>query len=341
MYEEECIFCKNLINKKVSFGDFYNHNIFDCPLCGIYIFCYEEIDNLFNNPDAYIDKSNVASYMYYHKIDYDVHKSELRNYIGSSKSLPYFQNSNRTSFSGNYTIIDKSFMTSLRSIRFSEKESYLLKDIYHKREVSSDIAVYTIPEIESAAFVIKTNLNIWENNHEQYLKLLKSLEADEKIQILDDGKTHQQVIIKITTKGIKIIENGDKSMDKNIPTIQKQIIMGNGSTYVEEVSGHNNTIGTVNNSGIDFTSILSLVDKIESICNENKDKQLQPEIIESINDNLSDIRSYVSQKNETGIMKGLKTIRGLLMSASVSIAANMLTPEIQTMITSIKNCIGA
>ena len=130
-------------------------------------------------------------------------------------------------------------------------------------------------------------------------------------------------------------------MEESKQTIQKQIILGSGSTYIEEVSGNSNSVGTVNNTGIDFPSVISLVDRVESICNENKDKQLQPEIIESINDNLSDIRSYISQKDELGIIKGLKTIKGLLMSASISIAANMLTPEIQTMIASLKKCIGA
>lgn len=215
----------------------------------------------------------------------------------------------------------------------------LLKDIYNKRDKVSDITEYTINEIESAAFVIRRQN--FAGNYHQYSNLLFDLKDDKYIEILDDGSNQQLIKVQITTKGIKYIENGELKMEEAKQTIQKQIILGSGSTYIEEVSGNSNSVGTVNNTGIDFPSVISLVDRVESICNENKDKQLQPEIIESINDNLSDIRSYISQKDELGIIKGLKTIKGLLMSASISIAANMLTPEIQTMIASLKKCIGA
>lgn len=129
------------------------------------------------------------------------------------------------------------------------------------------------------------------------------LKDDKYIEILDDGSNQQLIKVQITTKGIKYIENGELKMEESKQTIQKQIILGSGSTYIEEVSGNSNSVGTVNNTGIDFPSVISLVDRVESICNENKDKQLQPEIIESINDNLSDIRSYISQKDELGIIK--------------------------------------
>lgn len=215
----------------------------------------------------------------------------------------------------------------------------LLRDIYNKRDKVSDITEYTINEIESAAFVIRRQN--FAGNYHQYSNLLFDLKDDKYIEILDDGSNQQLIKVQITTKGIKYIENGELKMEEAKQTIQKQIILGSGSTYIEEVSGNSNSVGTVNNTGIDFPSVISLVDRVESICNENKDKQLQPEIIESINDNLSDIRSYISQKDELGIIKGLKTIKGLLMSASISIAANMLTPEIQTMIASLKKCIGA
>lgn len=329
-----CVFCGEQ-SEVVNLDEW--HRIYICPICGVFI--YYDGWNVFSWLDSGQQKEyiNFPSYLYYHHIDRETHVKKERNYIGDEKALKFHLETEQSSNKNiKYNLITDEDVRDFMPKTLQEKEKKLLTDIYKKRDVVSDITEYTINQIQSAAFVIRQK--DFADNFLQFKKILLDLKDEKYIEILDDGSSQRLVKIRLTTKGIKYIEEGDKKMEK---TIQKQIIMGEGSTYVEEVSGNNNTIGTVNNSGIDFDSIITLVDKIESVCNENKDNQLQPEIIESINDNLSDIRSYISHKNELGIMKGLKTIKGLLMSASISVAANLLTPEIQAMITSIKNCIGA
>ncbi len=336
--EMNCIVCGEL-SEAVLHSDGF-HRIYICPTCGTYI--YYDGMNVFSWLDSSEQKEyiNFPSYLYYHHIDRATHVKKERNYIGDEKALKFHL---ETEQSGNknikYNLITDNIVKEFIPKTLHQKEQMLLRDIYNKRDKVSDITEYTINEIESAAFVIRQQN--FAGNYHQYSNLLLDLKDDKYIEILDDGSNQQLIKVQITTKGIKYIENGELKMEEAKQTIQKQIILGSGSTYIEEVSGNSNSVGTVNNTGIDFPSVISLVDRVESICNENKDKQLQPEIIESINDNLSDIRSYISQKDELGIIKGLKTIKGLLMSASISIAANMLTPEIQTMIASLKKCIGA
>lgn len=336
--EMNCRFCGEE-SEVVNTLDLW-HKIYICPNCGVYLY-YEGLDafSWLNSPEQkeYI---NFPSYLYYHHIDRETHVKKERNYIGEEKALKaHIENEKIDTESIKYNLITDEVVRDFLPKTLQEKEKFLLADIYKKRDVVSDITEYTINQIQSAAFVIRQK--DFADNYIQFKKLLLDLKDDKYIEIFNDGINQQFVKVKITTKGIKYIENGDTQMGESEQSIQKQINLGPGSTYIEKVSGNNNTVGTVNNRGIDFNSIITLVDKIETICNENKDKQLQPEIIESINDNLSDIRSYISQKNESGIIKGLKTIRGLLFSASISVAANLLTPEIQAMITTIKNCIGA
>ncbi len=324
--KEECIFCKNLLYRKLPFGDFYNHSIYDCPLCGIYVLCFEEYDELFINSEDYIDKSNIASYLYYNKIDKDLHKSKIRNYIGTTKSLPYFQKSNGTSFSGKYTIIDKNFVANLRIKHLSEKESVLLKEIYKNREPSSDICVFTIPEIESAAFVIKTNLNVWENNYEQYMKILKSLESDGKIQILDDGKNHQQVIIKILTKGIKLIEEGDKNMSNS-----NSSNITNYGNMVLNSSVHNSIIGNGNSStNFDYQALSSVISEIEKLYKQ--EESFSQEVITQIESDIKEIKIAIQQKNQPVIQKCLKNIGGFVTNISAGIIASGIWTKIQPFI---------
>lgn len=330
--KEECIFCKNLINNKVPFGDFYNHIIYDCPLCGIYVLCFEEYDELFNNSEDYIDKSNIASYLYYNKIDKDLHKSKIRNYIGTTKSLPYFQKSNRTSFSGKYTIIDKNFVANLRIKHLSEKESVLLKEIYKNCEPSSDICVFTIPEIESAAFVIKTNLNVWENNYEQYMKILKSLESDGKIQILDDGKNHQQVIIKILTKGIKLIEEGDKKMEEKM----SGVFINNGN-YVNNSTLTNSTVGNGNAfSGFDYEGVKVLLQQLSEAV-----KQQTIDAAATISDNIEEANEYIDEKDNKHLLSRLNTISTIIQTCGAIPAVMELGKMIQPYIIQLSHLLGA
>lgn len=330
-----CIFC-NENSEFVNISIW--HRIYVCPTCGVFIYNMQK--DIFSFFDKEKEWMNYPSYLFYHKIDKNTHSKIKRNYIGDIEDFNnYIKNVSDSPNDIKYNVITDEIVSNFSNKKLQEKENFLLRNIYERKNEINDITEYSINEICSAAFVIRQR--DFADNYMQFSKILKDLQDNKLIEVLHNGASNDFVRIKITTKGIKLIEEGESKMNNTEQSIQKQIILGVGSTYVEEINGNNNTIGTVNNSGIDFDSIISLVDKIESICNENKDNKLQPEIIESINDNLSDIRSYISHKNESGIIKGLKTIRGLLMSASISIAANILTPEIQTMITSLKNCIGA
>lgn len=339
-----CRFCNSVILKKASYGDYGNHITYICPSCGIYtISDVFNISSIFDdNQEDFRRKSNIASYLYYHKNDYDSFMNVKRYYISDNKEqLQAFIQfiKKQSSFTGDYILIDQKIIDSFTPKTLNEYEKLLLKDIYKKRNAVTYEVNYTIEEIQSAAFVLREDN--WMNNRKQYTRLLDDLAEEGYIKVKDDGSSGIHVIIEITTKGIKKIEEGDTTMEDVNKKIEKQVNVGAGGTYVENLSGDYNTVGNINNSGMNFDELEKLIEKIRIVCNKNEDHQLQPEIIESINDNLNDINSYISQKNENGIIKGLKTIKGLLTSATISIAANILTPEIQAMITSIKNCIGA
>lgn len=169
--ENNCIFC----NEK---SDFVNldewRSIFICPNCGVFIY-YGGMNILsWVNPDSQKEYVNYPSYLYYHHIDKETHRNAERNYIGEEKDFNYFKDS-KTNQSKNikYNVITPGIVNGFIPETLQSKEQLLLQDIYKKRDTITDIAEYTINEIQSAAFVIRQK--DFADNYIQYRKLLLDL----------------------------------------------------------------------------------------------------------------------------------------------------------------------
>lgn len=340
--KSKCKFCGTEDESQYYKADF-NHIFHICNNCGLYFLnvCLD-IDGMFLDRDMLEESkklSQYASFFYYNKkTREDWNNKNEGFYVGKAEVCNQFKKYHKLQDKIFVPITDTEVLSFYPST-LSGKETLLLRDIYKRRNDVTNKVTYTVEEMNSAAFVIRHPIG--SSFYEQYMRLLNDLENDEYIEIIDDGNSSNSVVIEITTKGIKRIEEGEKSMEKEGVNSEKTINVGPGATYVENFSGNNNIIGNTNNLGVNPEIILKLVDNIYFICNENKENELSSEIIESINDNLTDIREYVTQNNSNGILKRFKTIKGLLQSGTISIAANLLTPEISAMINRLKACIGA
>lgn len=333
--EEECRFCHTLLNKKAPYGDFHNNTTYNCPICGFYtVSNMYPLDETFRDQsDLKINQSKIASYLYYNRIDYETFKKTKRYYLGNKSTLECFKPIllHNSDFEGNLQLIDEEAIEKYYPKKFSEKENELLKNIYNRREVSTDIACYSIEEFESAAFIIKRAY--WETNYEQIEKILTSLEKDGKITIIDSGETHQQVIVKITVDGQKYIEEGDKKMEEKTTGV----FINNGN-YVNNSTLTNSTVGNGNSStNFDYDSVKALLNQITDVL-----KQQHTEETESILENIEEAQEYVEQKDNKHLCSRLKTISSMIIGTCVKLPAVLaFGKELVPFIDQLKTLIGA
>ena len=332
---EECRFCHTLLINKVLYGDYFNNATYNCPICGFYTISVNyPLDEIFRDrSDIKVNQSKIASFLYYHHIDYETFKTTKRHYLGKQTDYVSFKNilPNHSPFTGKLSQIDENTIEQFYPKTFAEKEDKLLKDIYNRREVSTDISCYSIEEFESAAFIIKRA--VWEINYDQIAKILISLEKDGKIEVLDSGKSHQQVIVKITTDGQKYIEKGDNKMEEKTGGV----FINNGN-YVNNSTLTNSTVGNANSStNFDYDSVIALLNQITNVLKQQSSEETEP-----ILENIEEAREYVEQKDNKHLCSRLKTISSMISGTCAKLPAVLaFGKELVPFIDQLKTLIGA
>lgn len=321
--EMNCMVCGE-VSDAVNLRDGW-HRIYICPTCGTYIYydgmnVYPCLD--FKKQKEYI---NFPSYLYYHHIDRDTHMKQERNYIGTEKTLKYHLETEKSSSENiKYNLITNNVVREFIPKTLQEKEQMLLKDIYNKRDKVFDITEYTINEIESAAFVIRQDS--FADNYIQYRKLLLDLKDDNYIEIFNDGNTQQFVKVRITTKGIKYVEEGDKQMtnsnSRNITNYGNMVLNSN-------VQG--SIIGDGNlSTNFDYQALKSVIDEIEKLY--KKEESFSAEEINQIATDINEIKIAIQQQNLSVVQKCLNSIKGFVTNVSAGIIASGIWAKIQPFI---------
>lgn len=247
-------------------------------------------------------------------------------FIGKEESLKLFKEIiyNRGTYKGTFLLIDEERINSFYPNQLTQKEYYLLKDIYNRQEKATHISEYSINEIESAAFII--HRSCWETNYSQYMDLLNDLAEEQKIEIFDDGKSHQKVIIKLTTKGIKTVEEGEKNMEKSNS--------GNITNYGNMVVNSNLTNSVIGNgnssSNFDYQGLNTIIDEIEKVY--KSESSFSKEAIDQISSDIEEIKNAIQKKNLPVIQKCLNNIKGFVTNVSAGIIASGIWTKIQPFI---------
>lgn len=301
------------------------HRIYMCPTCGLYIY-YDGMD-VFSWLDSSEQKEyiNFPSYLYYHHINRETHVKKERNYIGGEKALKFYLETEQSSSKNiKYNLITDNVVRKFIPKTLHEKERVLLTDIYNKRDKVSDITEYTINEIQSAAFVIRQD-NFADNYH-QYSNLLLDLKDENYIEILNDGNTQQFVKVRITTKGIKYVEEGDNQMTNSNS--------GNITNYGNMVLNSNvqgSIIGNGNSSiNFDYQALKTVIDEIEKLY--KKEESFSAEEINQITADIDAIKIAIQQQNLPVIQKCLNSIKGFVANVSAGIIASGIWAKIQPFI---------
>lgn len=327
--EMNCIVCGEN-SETFLLGDGW-HRIYICPTCGLYIY-YDGMD-VYSWLDSSEQKEyiNFPSYLYYHHIDREIHVKKERNYIGDEKALKFHLETEQDSSKNiKYNLVTDNVVREFIPKTLQEKERMLLKDIYNKRDKVSDITEYTINEIESAAFVIRQES--FADNYIQYRKLLFDLKDDNYIEIFNDGHTQQFVKVRITTKGIKHIEEGDKQMEEKSGNV-----FINTGTYVNSSSVVNSTIGNgISSTNFDYDGLRAILKQIsESL------QKVDIESKQTIVENIEEANEYIETKDQKHLFSRLNTISTLIQTCGAIPAVIELGKMIQPYITQISNLLGA
>lgn len=298
------------------------HRIYICPTCGTYIYydgmnVFEWLD--FSEKKGYL---NFPSYLYYHHIDLDTHVKKERNYIGDEKALKYHLETEQSNTEHiKYNLVTDDIVKEFIPEKFQEKEKLFLKDIYQKRNIVTDIVDYTINQIESAAFVIRQK--DFADNYMQFSKILNDLQENKLIEVLHNGLSNDFVRIKITTKGIKLIEEGEIKMaeSKNV-TINNNGVMINQSTISDSRIENKPKI-----NDIDYEALKTLIQKIEE--NYKNEKEFSNSQLSEISQNLEEIKVAIEEKNQSKILKCLNSIATLAYNVGSGLIANGIFSMIQ------------
>lgn len=301
------------------------HRIYMCPTCGLYIY-YDGMD-VYSWLDSSEQKEyiNFPSYLYYHHIDREIHVKKERNYIGDEKALKFHLETEQDSSKNiKYNLVTDNVVREFIPKTLQEKEKMLLKDIYNKRDEVSDITEYTINEIESAAFVIRQQN--FAGNYHQYSNLLLDLKDENFIEIINDGLSQQFVKVRITTKGIKYVEEGDKQMTNSNS--------GNITNYGNMVLNSNvqgSIIGDGNSStNFDYQALRSVIAEIEKLYKD--EESFSTEEINQITSDIDEIKIAIQQQNLTVIQKCLNSIKGFVTNVGAGIIASGIWTKIQPFI---------
>lgn len=325
MNETTCIFCK----EKSDFANIDEwHRIYICQNCGVFIY-YDSLNVLsWLNSEEQKEFNNYASYLYYHHIDRDTHIKLERNYIGEEKDFNYFnKREENNSKNIKYNIITPYVVNSFIPKTLQHKELILLQNIYKKRNLVSDIAEYTINEIQSAAFVIRQK--DFADNYIQYRKLLLDLKEDGYIEIFNDGCSQQCVKVRITTKGIKKIEEGEKIMiNTNSGTITNYGNMILNSNVNDSVVGNGNSV-----SNFDYQGLSAVLDEIEKIY--KSESSFSEEVIIQITSDIEEMKTAIKQQNQPVIQKCLNSLKGFVTNVGAGIIASGIWTKIQPFIVQI------
>ena len=301
------------------------HKIYICLNCGVYLY-YEWLDafSWLNSPEQkeYI---NFPSYLYYHHIDRETHVKKERNYIGEEKALKaHIENEKIDTENIKYNLITNEVVRDFLPKTLQEKEKFLLADIYKKRDVVSDITEYTINQIQSAAFVIRQK--DFADNYIQFKKLLFDLNDDKYIEIINDGLSQHFVKVRITTKGIKYVEEGDKQMSNSNS--------GNITNYGNMVLNsnvHGSIIGDGNSStNFDYHALNSVITEIEKLY--KSEESFSTEEINQIASDIDEIKIVIQQQNLPVIQKCLNSIKGFVTNVGAGIIASGIWAKIQPFI---------
>lgn len=323
----KCNFCNNDDEYNYVNGN-PNEIIHICPLCGIYTLNVSlEIDGMFlekNINEESKKLSEYASYFYYNGQTIEEYQnSKKRFYIGTEKTLENYLRVNNISNDICYSIVNDSKVNSFIPKKFSDKEFLLLKDIYSKRDEITDICKYDIEQIISAAFV--TRQNNFADNYLQFSKLIKDLEQNKYIEIIHNGISNDFVSLKITTKGIKYIEEGDNQMDeKKVGSIVNYNYgnMVTNSTVTNSIVGNNNSM-----TDFDYDGLKKIITEIENLY--KSESSFSEEQISVIAENLEEIKQAIQEKNQPIIQKCLKSIGGFVTNVSAGIIASGIWTKIQ------------
>lgn len=318
--EMNCIVCGE-VSEAVLLSDGF-HRIYICPTCGTYI--YYDGMNDFSWLDSSEQKEyiNFPSYLYYHHIDRETHVKKERNYIGDEKALKFHLETEQSSNKNiKYNLITDNIVKEFIPKTLHQKEQMLLRDIYNKRDRVSDITEYTINEIESAAFVIRQQN--FASNYYQYNNVLLDLKDEKFIEIINDGLSQHFVKVRITTKGIKYVEEGDKKMTNSNS--------GNITNYGNMVLNSNvqgSIIGDGNSStNFDYQTLKSIIDEIEKLY--KNEESFSAEVINQITSDIDEIKIAIQQQNLPVIQKCLNSIKGFVTNVNAGIIASGIWTKIQ------------
>lgn len=318
--EMNCIVCGEL-SEAVLLSDGF-HRIYICPTCGTYI--YYDGMNVFSWLDSSEQKEyiNFPSYLYYHHIDRETHVKKERNYIGDEKALKFHLETEQSSNKNiRYNLITDNIVKEFIPKTLHQKEQMLLRDIYNKRDKVSDITEYTINEIESAAFVIRQQN--FAGNYHQYSNVLLDLKDEKFIEIINDGLSQHFVKVRITTKGIKYVEEGDKQMTNSNS--------GNITNYGNMVLNSNvqgSIIGDGNSStNFDYQTLKSIIDEIEKLY--KNEESFSAEEINQMALDIDEIKIAIQQQNLPVIQKCLNSIKGFVTNVGAGIIASGIWTKIQ------------
>lgn len=323
--ETNCIFC----NEKSDFSYLDEwRRIFICPNCGVFIHydglnVYSWVNN--ENQKEYV---NYPSYLYYHHIDRETHINVERNYIGEEKDFNYFKDSEKNQFKNiKYNIITSSVIKEFIPKTLQRKEELLLQDIYKKRDIVTDIAMYTINEILSASFVIRQKE--FADNFIQYRKILLDLQADGYIEIFNDGCSQQFVKVRITTKGIKKVEEIEKGENNMSNTSSGNINNYGNMVLNSNVSG--SIVGNGNTStNFDYEGLKAVISQIEKIY--ESEESFSADAITQIASDIEEIKTAIQQQNQPVIQKCLNSIKGFVTNVSAGVIASGIWAKIQPFI---------
>lgn len=325
---EECRFCEAPIINKCLFGDYNHHAAYICPVCGVYllstnfdVFDLFELDDKENN----LNKSHIASYLFYNKVSVNEYKTKRRIYIGEDESqlnfIKSFFKKQGSDYKGTYDLLTKETANEFCSKKITEKEELLLNIIYQKSDKITYQAKFEIEEIFSAAFVIRQIQ--WEYNYNQYKRILDDLENQKYIKVIDDGKSHDPVIIEITMDGIKYVQ-GDKKMDekKNVTSYTDNSITISNSTVNKSVVGNNNT------TNFDFNDLSKAIEEIEAIY--KLEKNFSDETKNEIHKELEELKQAINSKNKSTIIKCINAIVTFAKGVATTVITNGIVSRLES-----------
>lgn len=324
----KCKFC-GCADEYIFCNGFPNDSIHICSLCGIYTLNeLTDIASLFleKNDKNDVEKlSAYASYFYYNKQTVEQYQhNEKRKYVGSEESLNLFKRVNDIPDNVSYSIVSDLVVESFIPKKINDKEFFFLKDIYNKRNSINNFTEYTIEQILSATFVIRQK--DFADNYIQYNNFLSDLEESKYIEIFNDGHTQQFVKVRITTKGIKYVEEGDKKMaNSNSGTITNYGNMVLNSNVQSSIIGDGNS-----STNFDYQALRSVIDEIEKLY--KKEESFSLEEINQMASDIDEIKIAIQQQNLPVIQKCLNSIKGFVANVSAGIIASGIWAKIQPFI---------